>query len=138
MVYDVMDQNSFNHVQIWLKEVEENAEKDCLIMLVGNKAVLNDRQTVFVRDRQSFARKNGLMFIEMSALNSTGVDTAFQRILQETYKNTNQKEIKSVNVKGEELEYGVGGQFQAGRVQAISLSAAEPDKIRAQKEGCCG
>ena len=109
-------------------------------MLIGNKTDLNDQQTVtiFVRDGRSFARKNGLMFIEMSALNSTGVDTAFQRILQETYKNTNQKEIKSVNVKGEELEYGVGGQFQAGRVQAISLSAAEPDKIRAQKEGCCG
>jgi len=138
LVYDVTDRNSFNHVPMWLKEVEENAEKDCLIMLVGNKTDLNDQRTVFVRDGRSFARKNGLMFIEMSALNSTGVDTAFQRILQETYKNTNQKEIKSVNVKGEELEYGVGGQFQAGRVQAISLSAAEPDKIRAQKEGCCG
>jgi GTPase SAR1 family protein len=37
LVYDVTDRNSFNHVPMWLKEVEENAEKDCLIMLVGNK-----------------------------------------------------------------------------------------------------
>jgi Ras-related protein Rab-11A len=36
LVYDVTDRNSFNHVPMWLKEVEENAEKDCLIMLVGN------------------------------------------------------------------------------------------------------
>jgi GTPase SAR1 family protein len=30
--------NSFNHVPMWLKEVEENAEKDCLIMLVGKQS----------------------------------------------------------------------------------------------------
>ena len=123
---------------MWLKEVEENAEKDCLIMLVGNKTVLNDQQTVFVRDMQSFARKNGHMFMEMSALNSTGVDTAFQRILQEIYKTQTKKQIKSVNAKGEEMEHGGGGHFQAGRGQAITLSALEPDQIQAQKGGCCG
>merc|ERR1712050_631591 len=44
LVYDVTDRNSFNHVPMWLKEVEENAEKDCLIMLVGNKMDLNDQR----------------------------------------------------------------------------------------------
>jgi len=71
---------------MWLKEVEENAEKDCLVMLVGNKVDLDDQRTVFVRDGRSFARKNGLAFIETSALDATGVDTSFQRILQEIYK----------------------------------------------------
>lgn len=37
LVYDITDRESFNHVPTWLKEIEENAEKDCLIMLVGNK-----------------------------------------------------------------------------------------------------
>lgn len=138
LVYDVTDRNSFNHVPMWLKEVEENAEKDCLIMLVGNKTDLNDQRTVFVRDGRSFARKNGLAFIETSALDSTGVDTAFQRILQEIYKTQTKKQIKSVNSRQDDQQHGAGGQFQAGRGQAITLSAPEPDQMQTPKGGCCG
>lgn len=139
LVYDVTDRNSFNHVPMWLKEVEENAEKDCLIMLVGNKTDLNDQRTVFVRDGRSFARKNGLAFIETSALDATGVDTAFQRILQEIYKT----QTKKNNVKGPVSGHpsSTGQQFQAGRGQAISLSAPpEPEQMQSQKAsgGCCG
>ena len=86
LVYDITDQNSFNNAPMWLKEVEENSEKDCLIMLVGNKMDLTEQRQVSVRDGRSYARKNGLAFIETSALDSTGVETAFQRILQEIYK----------------------------------------------------
>ena len=47
---------------------------------------LQDHRTVFVRDGISFARKNELAFIETSALDATGVEIAFRRILQEIYK----------------------------------------------------
>ena len=89
-------------------------------MLIGNKTDLNDQQTVtiFVRDGRSFARKNGLMFIEMSALNSTGVDTAFQRILQETYKNTNQK---VQNIQNQRV--GTSSTGGGGGTTAITLTA---------------
>jgi len=135
LVYDVTDRNSFNHVPMWLKEVEENAEKDCLIMLVGNKTDLNDQRTVFVRDGRAFARKNGLAFIETSALDSTGVDTAFQRILQEIYKTQTKKQLKNVNRAND----GGGEQFHAGRGQSISLQTTnvEPEAMQPQKEGCC-
>eukprot|EP00578_Thalassiosira_sp_NH16_P011694 CAMPEP_0181125808 /NCGR_PEP_ID=MMETSP1071-20121207/27260_1 /TAXON_ID=35127 /ORGANISM="Thalassiosira sp., Strain NH16" /LENGTH=246 /DNA_ID=CAMNT_0023211301 /DNA_START=53 /DNA_END=790 /DNA_ORIENTATION=+ len=118
LVYDVTDRNSFNHVPMWLKEVEENAEKDCLIMLVGNKMDLHEQRTVFVRDGRSFARKNGLAFIETSALDATGVDTAFQRILQEIYKTQTKKQLKSQ-----------GG----GAGQTISLSSNQNEVIENQQ-----
>ena len=103
-------------------------------MLVGNKTDLNDQRTVFVRDGRSFARKNGLAFIETSALDSTGVETAFQRILQEIYKTQTKKSVKG----------GGAGDGAApggpGRGTAISLSAApEPEQSQGQKSGgCCG
>lgn len=139
LVYDVTDRNSFNHVPMWLKEVEENAEKDCLIMLVGNKMDLNDQRTVFVRDGRSFARKNGLAFIETSALDATGVDTAFQRILQEIYKTQTKKQLKSAG-KGDGPGIGApAGGTQVARGQTISLGA-QPDQAQEgqkQKGGCC-
>ncbi len=153
LVYDITDRNSFNHVPMWLKEVEESAEKDCLIMLVGNKTDLEDQRTVFVRDGRSFARKNGLAFIETSAKDATGVDTAFQRILQEIYKTQTRKQLKSEGngnnnngIPG--APYGHGGtslngggnhQF-GGRGQTINLAASnEPEEFHsdAKKSTCC-
>jgi len=136
LVYDVTDRNSFNHVPMWLKEVEENAEKDCLIMLVGNKMDLTDQRTVFVRDGRSFARKNGLAFIETSALDATGVDTAFQRILQEIYKTQTKKHL--INPKGENSGASVSGS-QVSRGKAISLHS-HPEVLEGteRQAGCCG
>lgn len=138
LVYDVTDRNSFNHVPMWLKEVEENAEMDCLIMLVGNKMDLHEQRTVFVRDGRSFARKNGLAFIETSALDATGVDTAFQRILQEIYKTQAKKQLKSqaggVTGNGGMREGAVGG---PARGHTISLNQNDLNENQ-QKKGCCG
>mmetsp|Transcript_16593 Transcript_16593/g.19219 ORF Transcript_16593/g.19219 Transcript_16593/m.19219 type:complete len:129 (+) Transcript_16593:464-850(+) len=128
---------------MWLKEVEENAEKDCLIMLVGNKMDLNEQRTVFVRDGRSFARKNGLAFIETSALDATGVDTAFQRILQEIYKTQTKKQLKNSNNMsgaGSTSVNADGGGTGVSRGQAISLhTQPEPAETAAsmQKGGCC-
>ncbi len=134
LVYDVTDRNSFNHVPMWLKEVEENAEKDCLIMLVGNKMDLQEHRTVFVRDGRSFARKNGLAFIETSALDATGVETAFQRILQEIYKTQTKKQLKNSQGKTD----ANAGSTQVSRGQTIQL---QPDKwsgeVATTKNGCC-
>lgn len=149
LVYDITDRNSFNHVPMWLKEVEESAEKDCLIMLVGNKTDLEDQRTVFVRDGRSFARKNGLAFIETSAKDATGVDTAFQRILQEIYKTQTRKQLKTeggTNGNGHASPYSNqissgGHQFATGRGQTINLAASnEPEEFHSdanKKSTCC-
>jgi len=112
---------------MWLKEVEENAEKDCLVMLVGNKVDLDDQRTVFVRDGRSFARKNGLAFIETSALDATGVDTSFQRILQEIYKTQIKKSLKAKT--GDQ-----NGSVSRG--QAISLNSST-GVSGSSKKACC-
>lgn len=37
IVYDLTKENSFNSVKKWMEEVKEHAEPDIVIMLVGNK-----------------------------------------------------------------------------------------------------
>jgi hypothetical protein len=130
---------------MWLKEVEENAEKDCLVMLVGNKMDLSDERAVLVRDGRSFARKNGLAFIETSALDSTGVDTAFQRILQEIYKTQTKKQPLGENntggKSGSNGTAGASGGGAPGRGQTIHLGATTGEDFSStqhQKQNCCG
>ena len=43
----------------------------------------------------AFAEKHNLAFIETSALDSTGVETAFQRILTEIYRLMSRKSIQA-------------------------------------------
>ena len=112
-------------------------------MLVGNKMDLNEQRTVFVRDGRSFARKNGLAFIETSALDATGVDTAFQRILQEIYKTQTKKQLKNAN--GATRNNGGTAEMNGGqgvsRGQAISLhTQPEPtdsSSVQASQSSCC-
>jgi hypothetical protein len=52
-----------------------------VIMLVGNKSDLRHLRTVSTEEAMAFAEANDLAFIETSALDSTGVETAFHKIL---------------------------------------------------------
>jgi Ras-related protein Rab-11A len=46
-------------------------------MLVGNKSDLRHLRAVKAEDSAAFAQKNGMAFIETSALDSTNVELAF-------------------------------------------------------------
>jgi GTPase SAR1 family protein len=64
-------------------------------MLIGNKSDLRHLRAVSTEEAMAFAEKNNLAFIETSALEATGVDTAFQRILTEIYKLMSRKTIQA-------------------------------------------
>ena len=90
---------------------------------------------MFVRDGRSFTRKFALAFIETSALDTTGVDTAFQRILQEICKMQMKKQLKRVDGGGTNEQ----NQHSVSHGQAISLhtNSDEPDVKEATKGGMC-
>lgn len=69
------------HFLRWLRELRDHADQNIVIMLVGNKSDLRHLRAVLTEEAKAFAEKNGLSFIETSALDSTNVDLAFQNIL---------------------------------------------------------
>lgn len=54
-------------------------------MLVGNKSDLRHLRSVKTEDAQVFCEREGLSFIETSALEATNVEKAFQQTLTEIY-----------------------------------------------------
>jgi Ras-related protein Rab-11A len=64
-----------------LKELRDHADSNIVIMLIGNKADLRHLRAVPTEEAKSFAEKNGLSFMETSALDATNVETSFQRLL---------------------------------------------------------
>jgi len=85
LVYDIAKYSTFKNVERWLTELRENADRNIVIMLVGNKSDLRHLREVPTDEAKAFAEKNKLSFIETSALDSTNVELAFQNILTEIY-----------------------------------------------------
>jgi len=71
LVYDIAKHLTYENVERWLRELRDHADQNIVIMLVGNPT----------DEAKAFAERNGLSFIETSALDSTNVETAFQNIL---------------------------------------------------------
>ncbi|XP_019169012.1 PREDICTED: ras-related protein RABA2a-like [Ipomoea nil] len=95
LVYDVTKPTSFENISRWLKELRDHADSNIVILLIGNKTDLKHLRAVATEDAESYAEKEGLSFIETSALEATNVETAFQTALSEIYRIISKKSISS-------------------------------------------
>lgn len=95
LVYDVTKPVTFENIGRWLKELRNHADSNIVIMLIGNKTDLEHLRAVNTEDAQSYAEKEGLSFIETSALEATNVEKAFQTNLGEIYRIISKKSLSS-------------------------------------------
>lgn len=70
-------------------------------MLVGNKCDLESIRDVSVEEGKLLAEEERLFFIETSALDSTNVNTAFEIVIRDIYKNVSRKLLNSDSYKAE-------------------------------------
>lgn len=127
LVYDMSKRQSFDHMARWLEELRAHADKNIVIMLIGNKSDLGTLRAVPTEDAQEFAERENLYFMETSALEATNVEGAFMTILTEIYRIVSKKTLatnggpdyaKSSSLKG----------------TAITVTA-QPDST--SRSGCC-
>lgn len=86
MFFDLTDRTTFDHLSFWLNEIEDHAEKDTVVTLIGNKYDLvkdnpDDRQ-VTEKEAEDFAKKCGLQYIETSAKTGHNVKEAFETLIE--------------------------------------------------------
>lgn len=93
LVYDITKRQSFDHVARWLEELRGHADKNIVIMLIGNKSDLGTLRAVPTEDAKEFAERESLFFMETSALEATNVETAFLTILTEIYRIISKKSL---------------------------------------------
>ncbi|KAJ0977213.1 hypothetical protein J5N97_012687 [Dioscorea zingiberensis] len=127
LVYDTTKATTFENVSRWLKELRDHADSNIVIMLIGNKTDLKHLRAVATEDAQSFAEKEGLSFIETSALEAINVEKAFQTVLAEIYRIISKKSLSS----SEEPGPGPTGGVKEGKTITVSAEA------NTTKKQCC-
>lgn len=81
-------------------------------MLVGNKSDLEKDRAVTQEEAMDYAKANGLMFMETSALESINVETAFETLIHNIFDKLSSK-LTTIDDKRAEIMRG----------QAIQLNA---------------
>ncbi|GLT67607.1 hypothetical protein SLA2020_399020 [Shorea laevis] len=93
LVYDITKRQTFDHIPRWLEELRSHADKNIVIILIGNKSDLENQRAVPTEDAKEFAQKEGLFFLETSALEATNVENAFLTVLTEIFNIVNKKNL---------------------------------------------
>lgn len=76
LVYDVTDERTFANVKQWFNTVNDHANDDAQLLLVGNKSDM-DTRIVTYEQGESLAQELGLPFIESSAKDDSNVNEIF-------------------------------------------------------------
>ncbi|KAG9451476.1 hypothetical protein H6P81_011441 [Aristolochia fimbriata] len=129
LVYDMTKRQTFDHIPRWLEELRSHADKNIVIILIGNKSDLEDQRAVPTEDAKEFAQKEGLFFLETSALESTNVENAFMTVLTEIFNIVNRKNL----VAGEGQSNENGSSSLAGK----KIIIPGPAQVIPEKKGMC-
>eukprot|EP00998_Keelungia_sp_KM082_P007962 NODE_4148_length_811_cov_56.350877_g4125_i0.p1 GENE.NODE_4148_length_811_cov_56.350877_g4125_i0~~NODE_4148_length_811_cov_56.350877_g4125_i0.p1 ORF type:complete len:225 (+),score=64.62 NODE_4148_length_811_cov_56.350877_g4125_i0:60-677(+) len=113
--FDTTDLESFDHIQNWLRDVDNYSQQDVAIILVGTKADLVTKRAVPQSEVQAFADAHKFKYVETSAKNNTAVDSAFMTLVDEVLAQRKEQSIKS-------------------NPNTFTLGAAKP--MKQKKRGC--
>ena len=118
LLYDVTDKDSFKNLSNWLIEIEKNASKNVLRVLIGNKCDLEDKRVISYNQGKEFADTYGLKFIETSAKKNLNVNEAFETLGRELMIASAEKKISK-------------------QKQNKKISVAQAQDLNVQKKGGC-
>lgn len=130
LVYDITKRQTFDHIARWLEELRGHADKNIVIMIVGNKSDLESDRAVSSDDAKEFAQSENLFFMETSALEATNVEPAFVTVLTEIYRVVSKKALVANETES-------GGSESLLKGTKIVVPGNEPLPA-ASKFSCCG
>lgn len=84
-MFDVTKEKTFDNVTRWIEDIKYMAEPDLIIMLVGNKIDLVNKDAsarkVSKEECKRLAIENNLLFLETSAFEGTNIISVFEDLL---------------------------------------------------------
>ena len=102
VVYDITDSTSFERAKYWVKELKRQHEacsKNVSIALAGNKVDLEERRKVQTEVARTYAKTEGLIFMETSAKTGDNISEIFTALVQHVQEQASK-------VKEEESQQG--------------------------------
>ena len=87
IVFDITNRNSFFTVNNFINICNDSENKNINLILVGNKKDLELSREVTTEEAKKLAKKNGMKFYEISALNEIEVEKIFKDGFNDFYES---------------------------------------------------
>ena len=103
MVYDITRKSSFEEIKkYWGKEVKEHCLSEAILVIVGNKSHLYEREQVEEEEVRKYAESINAMFFLVSTTSVESVNDLFYQIGKRYLKiidiDEKQNNLKKVNI----------------------------------------
>ena len=102
LLYDVTNVKSFENIKTWVSSIREEASKDVVVYIVGNKIDNAKNRKVETEEGKELAEELGFPFMETSAKNNINVSETFDDLVEridKIYGNIEQKPAKIYKAK---------------------------------------
>ena len=91
LCFAIDDRASFDALNNWMAQVAANAPKNVLLVLVGNKADLQQKRVILQEEAEAMAHHFSVKFVEVSALSGENVEKVFKEIAAELVERFDQE-----------------------------------------------
>ena len=127
MVYSINSKESFDNVEMWLRELRTHSNPDVKVFLIGNKSDLEAEREVTTEQGENFYKQNNLsLFMESSAKTGFNTQIIFVKAAEILYEDYNKyKDDNSSNDMGSTDENNVNNR------QKLDIHNNK------NKKGCC-
>ena len=127
MVYSINSKESFDNVEMWLRELRTHSNPDVKVFLIGNKSDLEAEREVTTEQGENFYKQNNLsLFMESSAKTGFNTQKIFVKAAEILYEDYNKyKDDNSSNDMGSTDENNVNNR------QKLDIHNNK------NKKGCC-
>ena len=77
LIYDITNRKTFTNVRKWIKNIKEEAPNKVILILVGNKADLEEKREVEKEEGEEMAAEYNIPFFESSAQSGLNIKSVF-------------------------------------------------------------
>ena len=106
IVFDITDRDSFDHVKIWMQDIDKFAKQGVMRILVGNKCDLEHQRAVTKEEGNEMALKYGINYIETSAKDTVNIEELFVDTTK-NLMNKQQQNLKNLGGNNSSNTYGI-------------------------------
>jgi len=118
LVYDITDQDSFQKVKNWVKELKKMLGNDICLTIAGNKTDLDKQRTVDAEEAETYSSMVGAQHFLTSAKNNTNIEELFLDLSERMVKASEATEKRTLPRR--------------------NVVVVEEEEAPPVKTGCCG
>lgn len=129
LVYDITDEDSFQKVKNWVKELKKMLGDGICITIVGNKIDLEKDRVVQASDAEEYAKTVGAVHCHTSAKINKGIEELFLELSKRMMEKQASEAVEDENDAG-----SAGGKDNPRRSKNVVIVDEEP---QTKSGGCC-